>query len=313
MIIDQYVLQPCQTEFFSFKIRETLETITINAAFFFKHLVVLDHRRGEFANGALGVVEHGDLTGADVLERDGPVPEPIDLVDGLVPRRRPEDPPPDAPGVAAESQKGAAAPAEAELRLEPGLGAHHPDVAGPLDGRRGEQPDEQVGAVDLVALAVSGQAQLPASPHRRLDAGAVELWDGALAPDEPHVTGGVCGVERGDGRTVGDLLEEDVEAAAAAGARRRRNVVGLAEDGVVGREPEDRGAGGGDGPGHHRREALQAVLAAGAAAEQVLADAVQALAVHLELRLGQVERRRQLENFQNISLEELTGEAAAVR
>jgi hypothetical protein len=257
--------------------------------FFPNYLVVLNGRRGEVSNGLLGVVQHGDLAGGDVLERDCPVPESVDLVDRLLPRRRAEDPAPDAPGVAAEAEEGAGA-AVAELGLEPGVRADDPDVAGPLDGRRREEPDEQVGAVDLVALAVPDEAHLPAAPHRGLDAGAVELGDGALAPDEPHVPGGVGGVQRRDGRAVGDLLEEDVEGAVG-------HVVRLPEHRVVGREAEDRGARGGDAPGHHRREALQAVLAPGAPAEEVLAGAVHALAVHLELRLGQVERRRQLEFF----------------
>ena len=251
------------------------------------YLVVLNDRRGEVTNGSLGVVQHGDLAGGDVLERDGPVPEPVDLVDGLLPRRRAEDPAPDAPGVAAEAEEGAG-PAVAELGLEPGVGADDPDVAGPLDGGRREEPDEQVGAVELVALGVAGEAQLPAAAHRGLDAGAVEPGDGALAPDEPHVAGGVGGVERRDGRAVGDLLEEDVEGPAG-------DVVRLPKHRVVGREPEDGGTRRGDAPGHHRREALQAVLAPGAPPEEVLAGAVQALAVHLELRLGQVERRRQLQ------------------
>ena len=70
---------------------------------------------------------------------------------------------------------------------------------------------------------------------------------------------------------------------------------GSVDAGVEAEAGADGGPRRGDAPGHHRREALQAVLAPGAPPEEVLAGAVHALAVHLELRLGQVERRRQLQ------------------
>jgi hypothetical protein len=61
---------------------DSVRRSSINATFFFKYLVVLDHWCGEFSNDTLSVVQHRDLAGTDIFERDGPVLEPIDLVDG---------------------------------------------------------------------------------------------------------------------------------------------------------------------------------------------------------------------------------------
>lgn len=81
------------------------------------------------------------------------------------------------------------------------------------------------------------------------------------------------------------LLEEDVELSGG-------DVVRLSEDGVVRREAEDGGPRRGDAPGDHSREPVEAVLAPGAPAQEVLAGAVHGFPVQLQLRLGQVERRR---------------------
>nr|ACN26190.1 unknown [Zea mays] len=253
-------------------------------------LSVLHDGRGQVSDGLPCVVEHGDLAGGDVPERDLAVPEPVHLAQRVVGRGGAEDPAPDAARVAAaEAEEGAAAAAVAERGLEPGLGAGDADVAGPLAARRRQQADHEARAPDGVRLGVARQPQLPRAPHRGLHAGAVEPRRGALAPHQLHLPTRVRRVQRRHGRPVRDLLQEHVEAGG------RGDVVRLPEHRVVGREAEDGGPRGGDAPRHHGAHALQAVGAARAPRQHVLAAAVHGLAVQLQLRLGQVERRRQLE------------------
>lgn len=85
----------------------------------------------------------------------------------------------------------------------------------------------------------------------------------------------------------GDLFEEDVE-------RSSGDVVGFAEDWVEGSLAEDGRSGGRYAPGHYGGEPLQAVLPSGAPPQCVTGDAVDGLAVALELGLGQVELRGKL-------------------